>query len=587
MLKILKYLEKKDWSFIICAFVFIVMQVWLDLKLPDYMSEITMLVQTRDSSMSDILRNGGYMMLCALGSLAASFITGYFAAVVAANLSWKLRVLLYNKVESFSKSEINKFSTPSLITRSTNDITQVQTLVAMGLQLLIKAPITALWAVCKILGKNFEWTLATGGAVVVLLVIIAIIFVFAVPKSKKIQKLTDNLNSITRENLSGVRVVRAYNAEKYQSRKFEKANLDLTETNLTVNRAMALIQPGMTMIMSGLSLAIYWIGAFLIDAADMKDKMTLFSDMVVFSSYSVQIIMSFMMLTIIISMMPRATVAAKRIKEVLDTKESIEDGIGLVPKEGIEGEIEFRNVSFKYCDSEESDYAIRDINFKVSKGETVAFIGATGSGKTTLVNLIPRFYDVTEGEVLIDGINVKDYSQKELHNRIGYVSQKPILFSGTVSSNVAYGDSGKGDYTEEDVKRAIKIAQGTEFVEKMKNTYDADIAQGGTNVSGGQKQRISIARAVCRKPEIYIFDDSFSALDYKTDRILRSVLKEETDGTTTLIVAQRIGTIIDADKIIVLDEGEIAGMGTHEELMKNCRIYQEIAYSQLSKEELA
>ncbi|CDM68910.1 ABC transporter, ATP-binding protein [Clostridium bornimense] len=587
MLKILKYFEKKDWIFVVFAFIFIVTQVWLDLKLPDYMSEITMLVQTKDSSLHDIFVSGGYMMLCALGSLVAAFVTGYFTAAVAANLSWKLRGLLYKKVENFSKAEINKFSTSSLITRSTNDITQIQTLVAMGLQMLIKAPITAVWAICKILGKDFQWTMATAGAVIVLIIIIAFVFIFAVPKSKKMQKLTDNLNSVTRENLSGIRVVRAYNAEKYQSKKFEKANSDLTNTNLIVNRVMAIIQPGMTMIMSGLTLAIYWIGAGLINGADMQDKMVLFSDMVVFSSYSMQIIMAFMMLTITFSMMPRAIVAVNRIREVLETKESIVDGIGLTPCDGVEGEIEFKNVSFKYCDSDESDYAIRDISFKAKKGETVAFIGATGSGKTTLVNLIPRFYDVTEGEVLVDGINVKDYSQKELHNRLGYVSQKAILFSGTISSNVAYGSNGKGEYSEEDVRKAIEIAQGIEFVEKMDNTYNAMIAQGGTNVSGGQKQRISIARAVCRKPEIYIFDDSFSALDYKTDRVLRSVLKKETSGVTTLIVAQRIGTIIDADKIIVLDEGEMVGMGTHKELMENCKIYKEIAYSQLSKEELA
>ena len=401
------------------------------------------------------------------------------------------------------------------------------------------------------------------------------------------QKLTDNLNSVTRENLSGVRVVRAYNAEKYQSEKFEKANSELTEINLTINRVMAIIQPGMTMIMSGLSLAIYWIGSYLINAADMQDKIILFSDMVIFSSYSVQIIMSFMMLTIIISMMPRATVAANRIEEVLETKESIVDGAGLAPRDGVEGEVEFRNVSFKYCDSDESDYAIRDISFKASKGETVAFIGATGSGKSTLINLIPRFYDATEGEVLVDGINVKDYKQKDLHNRLGYVSQKSVVFSGTILSNVAYGSNGKEEYSEEDVKEAIEISQGSEFVEKMENTYNANIAQGGTNVSGGQKQRISIVRAVCRKLEIYIFDDFFYDLDYKTHRVLRSVLRKETAGVTTLIIAQRIGTIIDADKIIVLDEGEIVGMGTHQELMENCRVYQEIAYSQLSKEELA
>lgn len=587
MIKILKYLEKEDWIYVLCSFIFILTQVWLDLKLPDYMSEITMLVQTEGSTMTDIIKAGGYMLMCALGSLVACIIVGYFTARVAANLSFKLRSLLYNKIEDFSMAEINKFSTSSLITRSTNDITQLQMIVAMGLQVLIKTPITAIWAICKILRKSWQWTAATAGAVLVLLLIISIIFILAIPKSKKIQKLNDNLNSVTREGLTGIRVVRAYNAQDYQSNKFEKANSDLTKNNLVVNRVMAIINPGMTFIMSGLTLAIYWIGAYLIDSADIINKMNLFSDMVVFYSYAVQVIMSFMMLTMILTMMPRATVSANRIMEVLNTKESIKDGIGLLPSNEIKGEIEFRNVSFRYPDSEDSDYTIQDISFKVSKGETVAFIGSTGSGKTTLINLIPRFYDVTEGEVLVNGINVKDYKQNELRNRLGYVSQKAVLFTGSVSSNVAYGNNGRSNYSKNDIKKAIEIAQGTEFVEKMEGTYDASIAQGGTNVSGGQRQRLSIARALCRKPEICIFDDSFSALDYKTDKKLRSVLKKETSEVTNLIVAQRIGTIIDADKIIVLDEGKIVGMGTHKELMKTCKVYQEIAYSQLSKEELA
>ena len=527
------------------------------------------------------------MLLCTFGSLVASIIVGYFVARVSANLSFNLRELLYNKIESFSMAEINKFSTSSLITRSTNDVTQLQRLVAMGLQVLIKAPITAVWAICKILGKSWEWTAVTAGSVLLLLLLITIIFVFAVPKSKKIQKLTDNLNSVTREGLTGIRVVRAYNAQEYQADKFEKANSDLTKNNLSVNRVMSIVGPGMTFIMSSLTLFIYWIGAYLIDSADIMNKMTLFSDMVVFSSYAVQVIMSFMMLTIILSMMPRATVSANRIMEVLNTVESIQDGPGLNSSSQVKGEIEFRNVSFRYPDSEDADYTISDISFKASKGETVAFIGSTGSGKTTLINLIPRFYDVTEGEVLVNGVNVKKYKQNELRNILGYVSQKAVLFTGSISSNVAYGDNGKANYSKEDIKKAIDIAQGTEFVEKMENTYDASISQGGTNVSGGQRQRLSIARALCRKPEICIFDDSFSALDYKTDRKLRSVLKKETSEVTNLIVAQRIGTIIDADKIIVLDEGKIVGMGTHKELMKTCEVYQEIAYSQLSKEELA
>lgn len=587
MLKILKYLTKKDWLFVLFSFVFVVAQVYLDLKLPDYMSEITMLVQTPNSEMSEILSAGAYMLLCALGSLAAAFIVGYFAAKIASNLSWRLRSNVYDKIEGFSLAEINKFSTSSLITRSTNDITQVQNIVAMGLQLIIKAPITAVWAVFKILGKGWEWTAATGGAILVLVVIILIIMIFALPRFKKIQKLTDKLNLLTRENLTGIRVVRAYNGEDYQSEKFEKVNNELTKDNLVINRAMAIIQPGMMFVLNGLSLSIYWIGAYLIGNADMMDKMTLFSDMIVFSSYSMQVIMAFMMLTMIFIMMPRASVSAKRILEVLNTKESIVDGIGKLKNTSKTGEIEFKNVSFKYPDSKDSEYVLRDISFKAKKGETIAIIGSTGSGKTSLINLIPRFYDVTEGEVLVNGVNVKDYKQNQLNNLLGYVSQKAVLFSGNITSNVAYGDNGKGNYSEKDVKKAIEIAQGTEFVEKMPDTYKSRIAQGGTNVSGGQKQRLSIARAICRKPEIYIFDDSFSALDYKTDRKLRSVLKEEISGATNLIVAQRIGTIIDADKIIVLDEGQIVGMGTHDELMRACKVYQEIAYSQLSKEELA
>lgn len=587
MLKILKYLTKKDWMFVLCSFLFVVVQVYLDLRLPDYMSEITRLVQTPNSEMSEILSAGGYMLLCAFGSLIAAFIVGYFAAKIASNLSWKLRSSVYDKIEGFSMAEINKFSTASLITRSTNDITQIQNIVAMGLQLIIKAPITAVWAVCKILDKGWQWSGATGGAILVLVLIILVIMIFALPRFKKIQKLTDRLNLVTRENLTGIRVVRAYNAENYQKSKFENVNEEITKNNLVINRVMSIMQPGMMFVMNGLTLAIYWIGAYLINDANIMDKMNLFSDMIVFSSYSMQVIMAFMMLTMIFIMMPRASVSAKRILEVLNTKESIVDGDGKFEETSKTGEIEFKNVSFKYPDSEGSDYVLRDISFTAKMGETVAIIGSTGSGKTSLINLIPRFYDVTEGEVLVNGVNVKKYKQKELNNFLGYVHQKAVLFSGDITSNVAYGNNGKENYSELDVKRAVKIAQGTEFVEKMENTYNASISQGGSNVSGGQKQRLSIARAICRKPEIYIFDDSFSALDYKTDRKLRSVLKHEISNATNLIVAQRIGTIIDADKIIVLDEGQIAGMGTHNELMTKCRVYQEIAYSQLSKEELA
>ncbi len=587
MLKMLKYLTKKDWMLVLLSFVFIIGQVYLDLKLPDYMSEITRLVQTPDSQMRDILSAGGNMLLCALGSLVLAFIVGYFAARIASNLSWRLRSSVYDKIESFSLAEINKFSTASLITRSTNDITQVQNIVAMGLQLMIKAPITAIWAISKILGKGIEWTIATGGAIVGLLILISIVMIFAMPRFKKIQKLTDRINLVTRENLTGIRVVRAYNAEKYQSNKFEEVNTELTKNNLVINRVMGIMQPGMMFIMSGLTLAIYWIGAILINNAQMTDKMDLFSNMIVFSSYAVQVIMSFIMLTMIFIMLPRASVSAKRISEVLETKESIVDGEGNIKETSKTGEIEFKNVSFKYPDSEDSEYILQDISFTAKKGETVAIIGSTGSGKTSLINLIPRFYDVTEGEVLVNGVNVKEYKQKDLNNILGYVHQKAALFTGNVLSNVAFGDNGKGDYSEEDVKNAVEIAQGAEFVEKMPDTYNSAISQGGKNVSGGQKQRLSIARAICRKPQIYIFDDSFSALDYKTDRKLRSVLKKETTDATNLIVAQRIGTIIDADKIIVLDEGQIVGMGTHKELLENCKVYQEIALSQLSKEELA
>ncbi|TCT16076.1 ATP-binding cassette subfamily B protein [Natranaerovirga pectinivora] len=585
MVKIFKYLKKKEWAIIGFSLIFIVAQVYFDLKLPDYMAEITLLVQTDSNALSEIFIAGGWMLLCALLSLVASFIVGYFAARVAAGLSKRLRSKLFSKVESFSMEEINGISTSSLITRSTNDITQLQMVVAMGLQVIVKAPILAIWAIIKISGKSWQWSAATGGAVGVLLLMILTIVIFAIPKFKKIQGLTDNLNRVTRENLSGLRVVRAYNAESYQEEKFEKANGELTSTQLFVNRVMAIIQPGMGVIMSGLSLSIYWIGAYLINSAGMGNKLILFSDMVVFSAYAMQIVMAFMMLTIIFIMLPRAAVSAKRINEVLDTKPTIIDGHITDSTNGIEGELEFRNVSFKYPDS--SDYVLKNINFKAHRGETVAFIGSTGSGKSTLINLIPRFYDATEGEVLVNGINVKDYQQKSLHNKLGYVPQRAVLFSGTVASNVGYGDSGCNTYSLNDIEKALSIAQASEFVEKMEGRYEASISQGGANVSGGQKQRISIARAVCRKPEIYIFDDSFSALDYKTDRILRSVLKKETSNVTNLIVAQRIGTIKDADKIIVLDEGKIVGIGKHHELLESCEVYQQIAYSQLSKEELA
>ncbi len=585
MLKIFKYLKPEEWLMAGISLIFIIAQVWLDLKLPDYMAEITKLTQTPNSAISDIWLNGGYMLLCALGSLAAAVVVGFFAAKIAASFSQRLRSLLFNKVESFSMEEINRFSTSSLITRSTNDITQIQMLVVMGLQLVIKAPITAVWAITKISGKGFEWTMVTGVAVLIMIMMVTFLLIVALPKFKKMQTLTDNITRVTRENLTGLRVVRAYNAENYQEEKFETANEELTSTQMFTNRAMAVMMPVMSMLMSGLSLAIYWIGAYLIEAAGALDKLGLFSNMVVFSSYAMQVIMSFMMLVMLFIMLPRASVSAKRINEVLDTEPQILDGTKTEGQPGLRGEVVFKSVSFQYPDAAEP--VLEDISFTASPGETVAFIGSTGSGKSTLINLVLRFFDATQGEILIDGVNVQEYKLEALFNKIGYVPQKAVLFKGTVESNVAYGDNGGEGYPLDEVQKAVQIAQGADFVEKMDGQYQAAIAQGGTNVSGGQKQRLAIARAVCRKPEIYIFDDSFSALDYKTDRVLRSVLKQETAGVTSLIVAQRIGTIMDADQIIVLDEGKIVGKGTHKDLLRDCTVYREIAMSQLSEEELA
>lgn len=585
MIKIFKNLSGRDWLFAVISLVFIVFQVWLDLKLPDYMSEITMLIQLDNSAMSEVLIAGGKMLACAFGSLASAVCVAILAAKIASDFAARLRGLLFNKVQSFSLEEIAGFSTASLITRSTNDITQVQMLVVMGLQAIIKAPIMAIWAVRKIANKSWEWTFTTGMAVVVLLLIVGVCVIFAMPKFKKLQVLTDDINRVTRENLTGLRVVRAYNAEKYQERKFETANEELTHTHLYANRIMSSIMPGIQMIMSGLSLAIYWVGAVLIQNAAMTEKFTLFSDMVVYSAYAMQIVMSFMMLIMIFIMLPRASVSAKRILEVLETKPTITDGTVTQSPHGTKGSVEFRNVSFKYPDAEE--YVIRDVNFTANKGETVAFIGSTGCGKSTVINLVPRFYDTTEGEVLVDGVNVKEYTSNALRNKIGYVSQKAILFGGTVKSNVAYGDNGRAEPLPSDITEAVFSAQASDFVENMEDGYDGYIAQGGSNLSGGQKQRLSIARAICRRPEIFIFDDSFSALDYSTDRKLRNALKKECSDATKLIVAQRIGTIRDADRIIVLDDGSVVGIGRHDELMKNCEVYQQIAYSQLSKEELA
>lgn len=585
MIKILRRLNWKEWLEAFISLVFIVTNVWLELKLPDYMSKITALTQTPGSEMSEIWQQGGYMMLCALGSGAASVIVGFLAARIGTSFSRRLRSLQFSKVDSFSMEEISKFSTASLITRSTNDVTQIQMLITMGLQVLIKAPVMAVWAITKIAGKGYEWTMATGITTLILIVMIAVLIAIVMPKFKKMQTLTDNLNRVTRENLTGLRVVRAYNAEGYQGDKFEQANKELTATQLFTSRGVSVMFPTINLLMSGLTLSIYWIGAYLISSAGMADKITLFSNMVVFSSYAMQVIMSFMMLVMVFILLPRASVSAKRINEVLGTVPAIVDGKISDGNQDIQGEVTFKNVDFKYPGA--ADYVLEDISFSVKKGETVAFIGSTGSGKSTLVNLVPRFFDVTDGEILIDGINVKEYKQEILNNKIGYVPQKAVLFKGTVGFNVGYGDNGKEQPTVDEIKKAVEIAQGTEFVEKMENQYEAQISQGGTNVSGGQKQRLAIARAVCRKPEIYIFDDSFSALDYKTDRILRSVLKKETAGVTSIIVAQRIGTIMDADQIIVLDEGKIVGKGKHRELLKTCKVYKEIALSQLSEEELA
>ncbi len=596
MVKIFKYLKPIEWVMIAIGLGFIVLQTWLDLKLPDYMTEITTYVQTPASAMSDIWRTGGKMLLCTLGSAGTSIIIGFFAARVAARLSQRVRALLYNRVEAFSMEEIGNFSTASLITRSTNDITQLQLFVAMGMQVVLKAPIMAVWAVAKISSKSWEWTALTGGAVLVLLIMIITVMTFAVPRFKKIQWLTDNLNRVTRENLTGLRVVRAYNAEKYEEAKFETANSEITNNNLEAMRAMTVFNPTMRLVMSGLTLGIYWIGAFLIDAAVLTDKVALFANMVAFSGYAMMVIMSFMILTMIFIMLPRVSVSVRRINEVLDTEPKILDGTVTESPEDRAGEVEFLNVSFKYPDAEE--YVLHNISFKAEKGETVAFIGSTGSGKSTLINLVPRFYDVSEGQVLVDGVDVREYTQEALHNKLGYVPQKAVLFAGTVSSNVDFGDNGKAladeaqpdadleEYRKEAIQKAVEIAQGADFIENMEKQYEGHIAQGGTNISGGQKQRLAIARAVFRKPEIYIFDDSFSALDYKTDRALRTALKNETSGVTSLIVAQRIGTIRDADKIIVLDEGELVGIGRHDALLESCEVYRQIAYSQLSKEEL-
>lgn len=551
--------------------------------MPEYMSEITKLVQTHGSDMSDILHNGGMMMLCAFGSLLSTIIAGYFVSHVGADFSFITRKRIFDKIESLSLNEVKKFSTSSLITRTTNDITQTRMIITMGANMLVRAPMSAAWAIFKIQGKSWEWSTATGVAVVILLAVVITTMMIVIPRFKVVQKLTDRLNGITRENLTGIRVVRAFNAEKYQERKFDKSNTELADINRFIDRVMSVVSPVMYLIMNGITLIIYCLGAYLISNSLMADKLVVFSDMVVFSSYAIHVIMSFLMVAVILSMIPRAQVSADRINEVLEQKNSIEDG-DFDDETAEKGTVEFRNVSFKYPDAEE--YLLRNISFKVEKGQTVAFIGSTGSGKSTLINLVPRFYDVTDGEVFVDGINVKNYKQKALHRKLGYVPQKAVIFSGTVASNISYGDSGNGKPSERQIQTAAKVAQAKNFVEKLEKQYNSHVAQSGTNLSGGQKQRLAIARAIARNPEIYIFDDSFSALDYKTDAALRAALKEYTKDATSLIVAQRIGTIMHADQIIVLDKGECVGHGTHQELMKNCEVYKEIALSQLTKEEL-
>ena len=582
MIKLLKRFKKKEWLFSFIALILIIVEVWLELKMPDYMSQITKLVQTEGSKMSEIIYNGTWMIICAFGSLVAAVITGYIIANVASSFSMNLRKSIFSKVEELSMSEIKLFKTNSLITRTTNDITQIEMLISFGLQLLLKAPITAAWAIFKILNKSWQWSAATAVAVVILLSVIGIITMIVMPKFKIVQKLIDKVNGVTRENLTGIRVVRAFNAEKYQEDKFEEVNEKLTNQQLFNQKKFAILSPIMFLVMNGLALSIYFIGSSLIDGALMANKIALFGDMVVFSSYAMQIIMSFLMLAMIFMMLPRAQVSAERINEVLETKNSVIEG-NFKEKTKETGTVEFKNVSFKYPDAEE--YVLKNISFKANKGETVAFIGSTGSGKSTLINLVPRFYDASEGEVLVDGINVKEYKEETLNNKLGYIPQKAVIFNGSVDFNVSYGKS-SNKKSEEDVKTAIKVAQAKEFVEKMDEQYQTELSQNGTNISGGQKQRLAIARAIARNPEIYIFDDSFSALDYKTDAVLRKELKKHTKDATNLIVAQRIGTIMNADKILVLDNGECVGIGTHKELLKSCEVYKQIALSQLSKEEL-
>lgn len=580
MIKLFRHLDIKERLMVFCGILFVMVQVWLELKMPEYMSEITVLIEMPGSEMSEILKNGGYMLACAVGSMIATIATGYFAAIVSASLSLKLRSKLFRKVMSFNEEEMTHFSTASLITRTTNDITQVQMLVAMGLQIITKTPIMLIWGILKIMGKEWQWSAATAAAVMLIVIVIMLAVFLALPKFKIIQELTDDLNRVTRENLTGIRVIRTYNAEKYQQKKFDGANSSLTESNLFANRITALLMPTMIFITSAISPAIYWIGAYLLEAAEMTEQVTVFSDMVVFSQYAMQVIMAFAMLTVLFVMLPRVMVSVYRINEVLDMQVKIKDGAVSSEKCYKKGSIEFRNVSFAYPGGGNT---LHNISFTANSGETVAFIGATGSGKSTLVNLIPRFYDTDSGEILVYGVNIRDYTLSALREKIGYVSQKAVLFAGSVASNVAFGQENVSD---ENMRSAVSVSQSEEFVKTMQGEFDSEIAQSGSNLSGGQRQRLSIARAVYKDPEVYIFDDSFSALDYKTDRILMEKLAEHSKGATKLIVAQRIGTIRHADRIIVLEDGQIVGNGIHEKLLKNCPTYRDIAYSQLSEEEL-
>ena len=582
MIKLFKNINFKEWLMILICLILVFIQVWLELKMPDYMSQITVLLQGEGSKMKNILTNGGFMLLCAFGSLISAIITSYLLTIISSKFAKRLRRKIFSKTLNISTAEVKNFSISSLITRTTNDVNQVEMFLSMGVMLLFKAPITAIWGIKKILNKSWQWSALTAGAIVIILLTIGIIVSIVMPRFSIVQKLIDKVNRIIRENLTGIRVIRAFNAEKYQENKFNTENKKLTNTQLFNQKCFAVLHPVMHTSMNLLTLGIYFIGAILIKNSLMANKLTLFGDMVVFSSYAMQIIMSFVMLSMIFMILPRANVSAKRINEVLDIESSIIYG-NYSGKTAESGVVEFKNVSFKYPDADE--YLLEDISFKVEKGQTIAFIGSTGSGKSTLINLVPRFYDATEGEVLVDGVNVKDYNKEALNNKIGYVSQKAVMFDGTVKSNITYGKS-KNKITDEKVKEAIRVAQAQDFVLKMDKTYNSHIASRGTNISGGQKQRLSIARAIAKDPEIYIFDDSFSALDYKTDSILRKELKKYTKEATTLIVAQRIGTILNADKIIVLDNGKVVGSGTHKELLENCDVYKEIAYSQLSRKEL-